>query len=399
MIHMRQFRRMAVSSVIGGIIVLTLFLGAFTAMVLVGQQYDAYQNIAYRMFQKDIDRFSENLTAVSPGVLQISPSGCTQCEYDMFVSNQGGVAVQIFELYVNSTVAGTGCTYPPPATNIGPCVLTPSRSKANFAFNSNDAFVNAGEFNHTVRFWLPFSLPNPGPATPANTLWLTTGRGRVFSFQWPMSANPLAVPGFVPNLVRGSTKLAWTGSGGSPPVSNGAGCHAEGYETRPGPGNPDSLYFVNPWLDESVIFYSAKSNPTETIYVYIRVNNTLGTQFRVNAGTIILETADAGANAKIYFAGGPYVGVYYPVDLSSPLTKNALIDPLNPGTTGKNGTFIAVFQLINYDHSLATAGAAPAGSIFLGTAGLNNQAQDGSYTSMTVFTDGMYVRPCGGYAP
>ena len=59
-------RRSAVSTMIGGIIVLTLFLTALGAMVLVSQQYDTYQQTVNFMSQKDIDRFSENLQVPYP---------------------------------------------------------------------------------------------------------------------------------------------------------------------------------------------------------------------------------------------------------------------------------------------------------------------------------------------
>ena len=43
------------------------------------------------------------------------------------------------------------------------------------------------------------------------------------------------------------------------------------------------------------------------------------------------------------------------------------------------------------------SGGAPNGSIFLGTGAVNNQATDGSYTSMFFFLDGIYVRDCSGW--
>jgi len=389
--------RKAVSSVIAGIIILTILFSVFTALVVVGQQNDRYVNTFYEMSQKDIDRFSENITAVYPGLKETVSTPC--CEYNMSLSNLGGVGIQIAQVYINTTIAGSsGCT----PSNNGPCVLSPSLTGASYTFWTSDSFLNAGEFNHMVRFWLPFSLPDAGvqgPLSPANSISIVTTRGRVFTFLWPFAANPLVIPGFTPNLVRGFTKIAWKYTQPPPPDSGpAAGCHAEGTEQRQGPGSTGNLYFVNAWLDPSVVKDAAKpNNPSVTIYVYTRLNNTTGIPLTLNSGTIILETADAGSNQKIYFMGGSYVGVYYPVS-SAILNPSETIDVLNIGVPGRNGTFIAVFKLSSFDQTL-WSGAPKPGSIFLGTAALNNQATDSTYTGMIAFIDGIYIRPCGGFIP
>ena len=399
-----RFRRRAVSTVIVGIIFLTLLLTSFTALVVVGSEYDSYETQNSKMNQQSIDRLSENITAVYPGIILTSSEGCTSCEYDMVLSNQGGVAVQITQIYINSTVPGSaGCTFAPPTGNIGPCVLNPTSSNppGNFQFNKNDAYLNSGELNHTVRFSLPFTLPNEGlqgPSSPANTIWIVTARGRVFMFQYPFAANPLAIPGFTPNLIRGDAKIAWcqsgncAGAGGSSQLS----CHSEPYEVRSGPPAVGNLYFVNPWIDPTIM--EGAAGGSELIYVYVRLNNTSGGQLTLSQGTIILEAADAGSNAKMYFAGGPYLGVYYPVTSTSLTTGTATIDPLTPGAPGdKNGTFIALFQLATYDHSMKNS--IPNGAIFTGTIAVNNQAEDNTYSTLLAFTEGVYVRPCNTYSP
>jgi hypothetical protein len=401
----------AIGSMIGGIIILVIFLGALTAFVVIDQQYDSYQNTFYNMSQNSVDRNSENVTAVYPGVKQITAAPCSLCEYDLILSNDGGVGVQLVQIYINTTLSGSGaCTI----SNGGPCVLKPSSTQASFTFDSNTAFLNAGELNHTVHFWLPFSLPNEGlqgPASPANTFWMATSRGRIFSFQWPFAMNPLSIPGFTPNLIRGFTKISWAGSkadpgvpqtsddsGSVPPYSYCSGA-LKNRDMRIGPDGTTQLYFVNPWVDPSIIEYAAKpQNPLQTIYLYARMNNTSGGDLSLTAGTVILETSDSGANNKIYFIGGPYLGAYYPVT-SKTLTKNAVIDPMNSSKPPEhNGTFIALFELTNYDQTLFSQ-IPPGGAIFLGTASMNNRIQGGGYTSMIAFLDGIYVRPCSGFNP
>ena len=132
----------------------------------------------------------------------------------------------------------------------------------------------------------------------------------------------------------------------------------------------------------------------EVIYVYTKLNNTIGKTLKISTGTILLETADAGANQKIYFIGGFYVGVIYPITNPTLTTGVASIDPLNPGAPGGfNGTFIVMFQLETYDQSIWSNGV-PDGAIFLGTGAVNNQAEDGTYSSLLFFLDGIYMRSC-----
>jgi hypothetical protein len=174
-------RRKAVSSIIGGIIILTLILTALTAMVLVAQQYDTYQTVLNVMSQKDIDRFSENLIAVYPGITGpqlVSGCGSTCNQYNMSLSNLGGIGTQIMRIYINST---SGCD------NL--CVFNPSPSGSSpptqFQFQSSNGFINPAEAAHALVFWLPYMTTLPTDSAKANTVSLVTSRGRTFTFQWP----------------------------------------------------------------------------------------------------------------------------------------------------------------------------------------------------------------------
>ena len=312
-------RRKAVSTIIAGIIILTLFLSALTAMVLVSQQYDLYQGTADKMSQKNVDALSENMTALYPGMTQVDCGSCTLSQYDLFMSNLGGVGIQIAEIYIDSTLGGTtGCTIQN-SNATGPCVLKPSQTPAAFVFNTNDAYLNAGEFNHTVRFWLPFTLPDQGlqgPSTPATTIWIATTRGRVFTFLWPFAANPLAIPGFTPNIIRGDTKIAYVGStyNSKDASTNSLDCHKEGYQPAgsglPGPGAPypSTFYFVNPWVVHDLLQKASKGNGADRITdLYAFLNNTTGKTLKLVSGSVILQSATSGPNAKEYFIGGTYL--------------------------------------------------------------------------------------------
>jgi hypothetical protein len=169
---------------IGGIIILTLFLTALTTMVVISQQYDAYQTTLNAMSQMDVERFSENLAVTYPGISMqpngaVSGCGGTCNTYNLTISNLSGVGTQVARIYINST-APTVPFYvlyildPSPT----PCVGVTS------CFESYDSFVDPGAANHQIIFWL--SSSEALSFSPlGNSISIVTERGRVFSFEWP----------------------------------------------------------------------------------------------------------------------------------------------------------------------------------------------------------------------
>ena len=104
-------RRRAVSTMIGGVIILSVLLTALGTMVFVSQQNDQYQQSVNKMGQYDSQLLSENLVFNSPGLTFLTSdtvpgwgSGCTTTYicYNMTLSNWGGVGVQIVRIYINS---------------------------------------------------------------------------------------------------------------------------------------------------------------------------------------------------------------------------------------------------------------------------------------------------------
>ncbi len=100
--------RKAVSSMIGGIIILTLFLSALSMMVFISQQYDTYQSTVESMNQKDIGAFSENLAVgkdAYPGLeflgnqTTIDQTTVNIISYGLFVSNSGNRHADCKNLY------------------------------------------------------------------------------------------------------------------------------------------------------------------------------------------------------------------------------------------------------------------------------------------------------------
>ena len=172
----RRCGRRAISTMIAGIIVLTLLLTALGTMIFVTQQYDAYQSTLNTMSQKDTERFSENIAAVYPGIFPSNQSvtcGGLSCnQYALALSNDGPIEVQIARIYINSTSV---------CTNI--CVFDPSNTTAPYKFQGSESLIDRGDSTHFLTFWLPATLSLP-VTTDANSIGLVTSRGRVFTFQW-----------------------------------------------------------------------------------------------------------------------------------------------------------------------------------------------------------------------
>jgi len=322
-----RFRRRAVSTIIGGLIVLSLLLTALGTMVFVSQQYDQYQQLVRQMSQYDSQQFSEKLVINSPGLALLTTtaisgwgSGCTttyNC-YNVSISNLGGVGVQIARIYINSTGPnGLGCSYSSSFPNLPPCILNPSPTIASYAFNQANQFLNPGEVNHALVLALPIAvtLPNPNPAVPQNTIALATTRGNLFSFQWPFQ---LQIFGQSQSAFSsGIMKIAYQTNSSSGYDSihdyNGASghtsstyCHNEPLQNYPAASNyaekltgisgvkstynsySNTLYFVNPWITQKIL-NSAVSGSTK-LYFYVIVINTGQTAYTINSGTIDLTT-------------------------------------------------------------------------------------------------------------
>ena len=388
-------RRKAVATIVGGIIIMTLFLTAIVAMIIVSQQYDNYQTTANAMSQNDIARYSEHLMPIDPG-LTYSPqnpvNGCgNKCNlYNLLLSNNGGVGVQVARIYINSTnLISGGC--------IGLCVLDPgtATTPAAYSFGSSDAFLNAGEFNHTIRLWVPnaITLPlNPG----SNTIWLVTARGRIFTFLWPFVPNPLAKPGTIPDLITGIMKVAYNGtwSSSNEGKSLAGYCH-EKPEQLPGPNNSTLVSFVNPWITNTILTdaLNKPNSPTTTLWVYALLNNTTGKTISVNNGNIILQTADAAADGKPYFISFRYVSTVPLVTIGQNRTYTS-------ATVQMNQLFVVIFRADAWSQSLQTKpgmnAAAANGDIFLGTGSVNNAkgtlAEGNDYNSVFFFLEGVYLK-------
>ena len=384
-------RRKAVSNMISGMIVLGLFIIPLVAVVTVSQQYDTYQSTVDAMAQKDIDRNSENLQAVYPGLKGgFTANGCSKCnQYNMSVTNIGKIAVQIVRIYVNSTQQTTGCTVT--NTNIkSQCILSPRPNPTPFGFDSYDSYINPGEPNHIVRLWLSqgITLPNV-TLTPSNSIWIVTNRGRIFSFNWPFPPAGQGVPGAgsPPTIYTGVMMVAYNGTDNSATDS----CHSEKGITLPAGGTSRTLHFVNPWIATTVM--TDVAGGTTNLYVAVYSTNSLSVQIAFSWGGMVILTADASDASKPWFIGGPYVGIVYNQSGIRQFTPAGTNVPINPG-----GDYYLVFQLTQ--QNLSPKSPTAPGDSFSGTAAMNNgygtSAEDASFRQVDVFLNGLYVRTVTG---
>ena len=424
------FRRKAVSTIIGGIIVLGLFLTALLSMVLVSQQYDQYQTQVNKMSQFGINRLSEYLVANSPGLTSITSNalipgwavagscgvgGQYNC-YNMTVSNLGGVGIHIVRIYINST--GSGCT--------SLCVLNPTLAPtSSYAFNQPDQFINAGETNHVVLLY----LHTVELLSPTNTIVVVTSRGSMFSFNWPIKS----LTGGQSQIAfsAGILKIAYQYSQAYPacattnpplcydsqnePGLGGSGgtnyCHNEPARAYPagssyaekltgmssvGVGDGGVLWFVSPWVTQA-IFNSAQTNgvapsghsgwPSNltTLYLYVNITNVGSTPFAINGGSIDLTWYSYNwvtANL-IGFYEGAAPGTFYPAGSTH--------------TVAAHESFYGIFKVTEV--SLGTASSTntwppPAGEsvMFLGSASLTSSTQDETFIAGVALMSGLWIR-------
>jgi hypothetical protein len=201
------FRRRAVSTMIGGIIVLSLFLVALVAMIVVSSQYDSYQTTVSTMQQNDINRFSENLQGTGQfKFVQVSTSStCPQCNVYQFSLTNYGIGAQIASIYIwtdpalGAPSSGFSCNaqrFSPPGDEQAPCIFNSAVSPIPYSFAASDRYINPGEVFHIVTLYVPsnIALTWDNQQQGSQSVTIVTTRGRVFSFVYP-TINPGAGAG------------------------------------------------------------------------------------------------------------------------------------------------------------------------------------------------------------
>jgi hypothetical protein len=401
-------RRRALSTMIGGVIILSLLITALGTMVFVSQQYDQYQQSVNKMAQYDSQRLSEYLAFNSPGLTFLTSdavsgwgSGCTttyNC-YNLTVSNLGGVGVQIVRIYINST--RSGCT---PL-----CVLNPTSSINSYAFNLANSFLNPGEVNHWLVLALPsaVALPNPNPAFPQNTILVATTRGNVFSFQWPYQiqffgqSSSAFSSGLLKVAYQKITSSGYDSKNEWGPVAGGSGgtttsayCHHEPLQAYPAASNyaekltvsglsDNNLYFVNPWVTKTILMStctdSCSGSTTTQMYIYAVVINTFKTPYTVNNGTIDLT----------WYSTNHIDGVLYGLYYQGHFYRTGSLPSIAPGTS-----YYVIYQInqIQMAYPPPRSPITDNSVMFWGGASLSTTSKDQTYFSGTILASGLWMR-------
>jgi hypothetical protein len=413
----RLSQRRAVATIMAGLIILSLILTALGTMVFVSQQYDQYQQSINKMVQRQNQGQSENIVANYPGLTIVSSISCGGCVvYNMSLSNLGGVGVQIARIYITST--GSGCT--------SLCVLNPSSSaptSTSSVFQQSARFLNAGEVNHAVLLYLPSTIGSlPGGSPPPNTILIVTGRGNVFSFQWPfqIQIGGQSQSAFSAGIVRvayqstsssGYDSKNEPGLGGTGTKAKGY-CHAEPQSTPtypPGASNAEEvtgvtawsqtlgkvaaigdsgiLWFVNPWVTQPILLTAANgpSSNTTTLYLAVNITNTGTTTYTIAGGS--LDLTWYGSN----HIDGSLIGIYYNASKAtgpqfySVSTTSQQVAP----TTNFQG----IFRVTTLTLNTGSGGDWPPANaiMFWGSAALTDATKDQYFVGGVSLSSGLWI--------
>ena len=406
-------------------------------MIFVSEQYDSYQQIDSRISQFRSQQLSERLVINSPGLTVLSSagtwgSGCVSTYncYNVTVSNFGGEGVQIVRIYVNSTgPAQQGC-------NPKLCILNPSSTITNYAFDQANQFLNPGEVDHAIVLALPggtngIMLPSPTPAYPQNTVMLVTARGNVFSFQWPFQTLSYAQSqsAFSSGIMKvayqctSTSKCSCSTTSGcdskNEPLGGSAGttyCHTEPLVSYPAPsydgeqlgstsnpiylsngvavGDSGVLTFVNPWITNTILesaqVYpggSPNTNATQ-LYVYVNVINTSGIPYSPVAGSI--DFTWYGQNhIDGVLIGAFYKGNYY-------LSTQGMSLSIASGASYYAIFHINIVKLGSWNSNTWTSGNWALPIMWWGSASITNDydssSQGGQFFSGSILLSGLWIR-------
>ena len=391
-------RRRAVSTIIGGMIILSVLLTALGTMVFVSQQYDQYQQTAYKMAQYRDQEQSENLVANPPGLtgpLSLTGCGGTCNAYNMSLSNLGGNGVQIARIYITSTSGY--CT--------SLCIFNPASSTTSYAFQQSAQFLNGGETHHAVLLYLPNTVSLPYALPPPNTISIVTSRGSVFSFQWPFQ---IQIGGQSQSAFSaGIVKVAYQGTSSGydskneyGPVKAGSGgsqtagyCHKELVQPYPAGASyaeklsnvagvtGNTLWFLSPWLTLPILQNARTDNGANynqtRIYLYVNITNTGNTNITIAGGSIDL-TWFGSDHINAVLIGFYY---YYPAPGQFYAAGSA-----QKVAVGKS--LLAIFEVY-----FLQLGNMPSTSVmFWGSASLSDSTKDYTFVGGVALMSGLWVR-------
>jgi hypothetical protein len=234
---------------------------------------------------------------------------------------------------------------------------------------------------------------------------LVTGRGNVFSFQWPFQVqfygqSQSAFSSGIMKVAYQASKSGGYDSENEPGVTGGTKgstyCHTEPLVSYPAPsydaekltgingvgvGDSGVLTFVNPWVTNT-IFTSAETIPTLTnstqLYVYVNVINTGSIAYSPIAGSVDFMWYSAD------HVDGLLIGVFYKGTFYAPSSSPSIA----PGTNYYAIFHINIVKLQNWPPPSTD----PLPIMWWGAASITNNLETGTYYSGSILLSGLWIR-------
>jgi hypothetical protein len=153
----------------------------------------------------------------------------------------------------------------------------------------------------------------------------------------------------------------------------------------PNVGDSGVLWFVNPWVTQT-IFGTAANGPTSnttTLYLYVNITNTGNTNYTVASGS--LDLTWYGSN----HIDGSLIGIYY----GAPGTFYAIG---STQTVAPTKSFYAIFRITELTLDTAGGGTWPpandASVMFWGSASLTDNKKDATFVGGVSLSSGLWIR-------
>jgi len=244
---------------------------------------------------------------------------------------------------------------------------------------------------------------------------IVTSRGNVFSFQWPFQ---IQIGGQSQSAFSvGIVKVAYQGT--SPgydsknepgPVAGGSGgktstgyCHSEPSQAYPagasyseeltgvnyaGVEDSDVLWFVNPWVTQTILGTAANgpTGNTTTLYLAVNITNTGTTNYDVAGGS--LDLTWFGSN----HIDGSLIGIYY----NASKTTGPKFYPIStPQLVAPTTSFQAIFRVTTFELDTGSGGDWPpandASVMFWGSASLTDNTKDSTFVGGVSLSSGLWA--------
>jgi hypothetical protein len=178
----------------------------------------------------------------------------------------------------------------------------------------------------------------------------------------------------LPDMISGALEIAYQakdaqGYNSGPSDS----CHQEAPTVLTGISGLQTgttLYFLNPWLTNTVL--TNADNSHTTMYYLVNATNTKSTSIVASAGTVDLTWY--GSN----HITGPLFGIYY---------QGQFFTPASSPTIAPGSQFYAIFKIDRIDLS-----SFPGNVFFIGSAAITNAVKGTTYYSAQLAIDGLWVR-------